>query len=58
MIGPRLTLADLHALAARYDGTVEALPTGGYILRGALIDGRRVDLGPVPGPVRVGVARG
>ena len=57
MIGPRLTLADLHALAARYGGTVKPLPANDrYILRGALIDGRRVDLGPVPGPVRVEVA--
>lgn len=53
-----LTLDDLEQLAFRYGGTVEKdLSTGKYLLRGVVIDGRRVDLGPVPGPVNVEVAR-
>lgn len=53
----QLTLDDLEQLAFRYGGTVERdLGVDRYILRGALIDGRRVNLGPVPGPVRVEVA--
>lgn len=50
----QLTLDDLEALAFTYGGTVETHPRG-FILRGCLIDGRRVDLGPAPGPVAVAV---
>ena len=50
----QLTLDDLEQLAFKYGGTIELdLGADRYILRGALIDGRRVNLGPVPGPVRV-----
>lgn len=49
-----LTLDDLEALAFRYGGTLERnVATNTVRLVGALIDGRRVDLGPAPGPVAV-----
>jgi len=47
MIGPRLSLADLHGLRATHGGTIEPRPGGRYVLVGALFDGRRVTLGPV-----------
>lgn len=47
MIGPRLTLDDLERLAFTYGGTIEPRPGGRYVLVGALMDGRRVNLGPV-----------
>lgn len=42
-----LTLDDLEALAHRYGGTVEPRPSGKYVLVGAVINGRRLNLGPV-----------
>jgi len=51
-----LTLDDLEQLAFTYGGTIEPRPGNRYVLVGAVIDGRRVCLGPVPGPVRVEVA--
>lgn len=42
-----LTLDDLERLAFTYGGSVEPRAGGRYVLIGALIDGRRVDLGPV-----------
>ena len=47
MIGPRLTLDDLEALAFTHGGTIEPRSGGRYVLVGALFDGRRVTLGPV-----------
>jgi len=48
VIGPRLTLDDLEKLAFQYGGTIERnVSTNRYTLVGALIDGRRVNLGPV-----------
>jgi hypothetical protein len=48
VIGPRLTLEDLEKLAFTYGGTIERnVSTNRYTLVGALIDGRRVNLGPV-----------
>lgn len=52
-----LTLDDLEQLAFRYGGSIEPRPGDRFVLVGALIDGRRVNLGPVPGPVRVEVAQ-
>lgn len=42
-----LTLDDLEALAFTYGGTIEPRAGGRYVLIGAVMDGRRVDLGPV-----------
>ena len=47
MIGPRLTLDDLERIAWTHGGTIEPRPGGRYVLVGALLDGRRVTLGPV-----------
>jgi hypothetical protein len=45
---PALTLDDLERLAFTYGGTIERnVATGTYTLVGALMDGRRVNLGPV-----------
>jgi hypothetical protein len=45
-----LTLDDLERLAFIYGGTVARdIETGTYRLIGALMDGRRVNLGPVRG---------
>lgn len=53
MIPAQLTLDDLEMLAHRYGGTVETHERG-FILRGVTIDGRTIDLGPVPRPVTRG----
>lgn len=42
-----LTLDDLERLAFTYGGTIEPRPGGLYVLVGAVMDGRRVNLGPV-----------
>lgn len=42
-----LTLDDLEQLAFTYGGTIEALPGNRYRLVGAVMDGRRINLGPV-----------
>jgi hypothetical protein len=48
MIRHSLTLDDLERIAFTYGGTIERnVATGTYTLVGALMDGRRVNLGPV-----------
>lgn len=48
MIGPHLTLDDLEALAFTYGGTIRRdVAAGTYTLVGAVMDGRKVSLGPV-----------
>jgi len=54
----RLTMDDLEAIAFRYGGTiVRDLSDDTHRLVDALIGGRLVTLGPVPGPVQVEAAR-
>ena len=53
----RLTLDDLERLAFTYGGEIQQdLATNQCRLVGAVVAGRRITLGPVPGPVAVEVA--
>jgi len=44
-----LTLDDLERLCFTYGGTIEPRPGGTFVLVGAVMDGRRMNLGPVHG---------
>ena len=50
------TLDDLERIAFTNGGTIEPRPGGRYVLIGALINGQRTNLGPVPGSSPAAVA--